>query len=60
MDEQAARRISETAAKVRQNVERVIIGAQQRSRLEYVLKGSVMRSLSSLLPEDVQLVIFGG
>jgi hypothetical protein len=41
-------------------VERVIIGAQQRSKLEYVLKGSVMRSLSSLLPEDVQLVIFGG
>jgi K+-sensing histidine kinase KdpD len=41
-------------------VERVIIGAQQRSRLEYVLKGSVMRALSSLLPEDVQLVIYGG
>jgi len=41
-------------------VERVIIGAQQRSKLEYVLKGSVMRSLSSLLPEDVQLVIYGG
>ncbi|MCX6132578.1 MAG: universal stress protein [Ignavibacteriales bacterium] len=41
-------------------VERVIIGAEQRSRLEYALKGSVMRSLSNLLPEDVQLVIFGG
>jgi amino acid transporter len=41
-------------------VERVIIGAQQRTRLEYVLKGSVMRALSSLLPEDVQLVIYGG
>jgi len=41
-------------------VERVIIGAQQRSRLEYVLKGSVMRALNSLLPEDVQLVIYGG
>ena len=41
-------------------VERVIIGAEQRSRLEYALKGSVMRSLSHLLPEDVQLVIFGG
>lgn len=41
-------------------VDRVIIGAQQRSRLEYVLKGSVMRSLTGLLPEDVQLVIFGG
>ncbi|MCX6145147.1 MAG: universal stress protein [Ignavibacteriales bacterium] len=41
-------------------VERVIIGAEKRSRLEYALKGSVMRSLSNLLPEDVQLVIFGG
>jgi hypothetical protein len=41
-------------------VDRVIIGAQQRSRLEYVIKGSVMRALDNLLPEDVQLVIFGG
>jgi len=41
-------------------VERVIIGAERRNRLENVLKGSVMRSLSGLLPEDVQLVIFGG
>ena len=41
-------------------VERVIIGAEQRSRLESVLKGSVMKALSSLLPEEVQLVIFGG
>jgi hypothetical protein len=41
-------------------VDRVIIGAEQRSRLEYVLKGSVMKALSSLLPEEVQLVIYGG
>ena len=41
-------------------VERVIIGAEKRSRLESVLKGSVMRSLSSLLPDEIQLVIFGG
>lgn len=41
-------------------VDRVIIGAQQRSKLEAVLKGSVMRSLNHLLPEDVQLVIYGG
>lgn len=41
-------------------VDRVIIGAEQRSRLEYALKGSVMKSLSNLLPEDVQLIIFGG
>jgi amino acid transporter len=41
-------------------VDRVIIGAEKRSRLEYALKGSVMKSLSHLLPEDVQLVIFGG
>ncbi len=41
-------------------VERLIIGAERRNRLENVLKGSVMRSLGGLLPEDVQLVIFGG
>ncbi len=41
-------------------VDRVIIGATRRSLLENVLRGSVMRSLSALLPEDVQLVIFGG
>ncbi len=41
-------------------VDRVILGATKRSMLEYVLRGSVMRSLSALLPEDVQLVIFGG
>jgi len=41
-------------------VDRVIIGASKRSVLENVLRGSVVRSLSTLLPEDVQLVIFGG
>ncbi len=41
-------------------VERVMIGAERRTRLENVLKGSVMRSLNRLLPEDVQLVIYGG
>ena len=41
-------------------VDRVILGATRRSMLEYVLRGSVMRSLSALLPEDVQLVIYGG
>jgi hypothetical protein len=50
--------IAEQAATL--GVERVIIGAEQRSRLEYVLKGSVMSALSSLLPEDVQLIIYGG
>jgi amino acid transporter len=50
--------ITEQAATL--GVERVIIGAQHRSRLEYALKGSVMRALSNLLPEDVQLIIFGG
>jgi len=41
-------------------VDRVIMGATKRSVLENMLRGSVMRSLSALLPEDVQLVIFGG
>jgi amino acid transporter len=41
-------------------VDRVIMGATKRSVLENMLRGSVMRSLSALLPEEVQLVIFGG
>jgi amino acid transporter len=41
-------------------VDRVIMGATKRSVLENMLRGSVMRSLGVLLPEDVQLVIFGG
>lgn len=41
-------------------VDRVILGATRRSVLENMLRGSVMRSLSSYLPEDVQLIIFGG
>jgi amino acid transporter/nucleotide-binding universal stress UspA family protein len=41
-------------------VDRVIMGATRRSVLENMLRGSVMRSLSSYLPEEVQLIIFGG
>jgi amino acid transporter len=41
-------------------VDRVIMGATKRSLLDVVLRGRVMNSLSALLPEEVQLVIFGG
>jgi len=41
-------------------VDRVILGATRRSVLENMLRGSVIRSLGSYLPEDVQLIIFGG
>ena len=41
-------------------VERIIIGATQRTRLENVFKGSVMKSVGQFLPEEIQLVIFGG
>jgi amino acid transporter/nucleotide-binding universal stress UspA family protein len=41
-------------------VDRVILGATRRGVLENMLRGSVVRSLSSYLPEDVQLIIFGG
>ncbi len=41
-------------------VDRVIMGATKRSVLENMLRGSVMRSLSAYLPEEVQLIIFGG
>jgi amino acid transporter len=41
-------------------VDRVIMGATKRSLLEVVLRGRVMSSLNALLPEEVQLIIFGG
>ena len=41
-------------------VDRVIMGATKRSVVENMLRGNVMRSLSAYLPEEVQLVIFGG
>jgi amino acid transporter len=41
-------------------VDRVILGATDRGVLENALKGNVIRSVSQLLPEEVQLVIYGG
>ncbi|MBI3006174.1 MAG: universal stress protein, partial [Ignavibacteriales bacterium] len=41
-------------------VDRVILGAPSRNLVEKVLKGSTIRSVGSLLPEEIQLVIFGG
>lgn len=41
-------------------VDRVILGARTRNLIENVLKGSTVRSVTSLLPEEIQLVIFGG
>jgi amino acid transporter len=40
-------------------VDRVILGATQRGVLEKALKGSVMQVVGSLLPEEIQLLIFG-
>ena len=41
-------------------VERVIMGIPRRSIMETALKGDVIRVVSHLLPEEIQLVIFGG
>jgi amino acid transporter len=41
-------------------VERVIVGPHSRNLIESVLRGSTIRSVSSLLPEEIRLVIFGG
>lgn len=41
-------------------VDRVIVGVTHRGVLENALKGNVIRSVSQLLPEEVQLVIYGG
>jgi len=38
----------------------VIMGIPRRSIMETALKGDVIRVVSHLLPEEIQLVIFGG
>ncbi|MFH0991526.1 MAG: universal stress protein [bacterium] len=50
--------ISEHAATF--GVDRVIIGVTKRNLLEKVLKGNVMKSLTTYLPDEIQLIIFGG
>lgn len=50
--------IAEQAATL--GVDRVILGAIHRGLLEKALKGNVFHSVSTLLPEEIQLVIFGG
>jgi nucleotide-binding universal stress UspA family protein len=40
--------------------DRVILGATHRSMLEKALRGNVVRSVSTLLPEEIQLIIYGG
>lgn len=37
---------------------RLILGAPQRSTLLNLLRGKIVRDVSSLLPEDVELVVF--
>jgi K+-sensing histidine kinase KdpD len=41
-------------------VDRVIMGVTRRGIMEAALKGDVIRVVSHLLPEEIQLVIFGG
>ncbi len=39
-------------------VDRLILGATQRNLVEQALRGDVLRSVSELLPEEIQLVIY--
>ncbi len=41
-------------------VDRVIVGAPSRNLVENVLKGSTVRSIGSLLPDEIQLIVYGG
>ncbi len=50
--------ISEQAALF--GVDRVIMGVTRRGIMETALKGDVIRVVGHLLPEEIQLVIFGG
>ncbi|MBI3365868.1 MAG: universal stress protein [Ignavibacteriae bacterium] len=48
--------ISEQAATL--GVDRVVLGSTQRSLVEQALRGDVIRSVSELLPEEIQLSIY--
>jgi amino acid transporter len=41
-------------------VERIILGTPSRGFLESALRGNVMRTLRSILPEEIQMLIYGG
>lgn len=41
-------------------VDRVILGSPSRSLMSHALRGNVMKTVSSLLPEEIQLIIFAG
>jgi amino acid transporter len=48
--------IAEQAATL--GIDRLILGAPQRSLVEKALRGDVIREVSQLLPEEIQLVIY--
>jgi nucleotide-binding universal stress UspA family protein len=48
--------IAEHAATL--GVDRLILGATQRSLVEQALRGDVIRTVSELLPEEIQLIIY--
>lgn len=48
--------IAEQAATL--GVDRVVLGSTQRSLVEQALRGDVIRSVSELLPEEIQLSIY--
>ncbi len=50
--------IAENAAML--GVDRVILGTPKRTMLERALKGNVIETVSNLLPEEIQLVVFAG
>jgi nucleotide-binding universal stress UspA family protein len=52
----AAETIVDVAATL--GVSRVILGAPQRSALMNLLRGNVIREVSSLLPEDIDLLVY--
>ena len=48
--------IAEQAATL--GVDRLVLGATQRNLVEQALRGDVLRTVSELLPEEIQLVIY--
>ena len=56
VSDSAAGTIVDVAATV--GASRLILGSPQRSTLLNLLRGNIVRDVSSLLPEDIELVVF--
>ena len=56
VSESAAETIADIAATI--GASRVIVGAPKRNALENILRGNLVREISKLLPEEIDMLVY--